>query len=328
MEHPEGRRPGDIVHRPLCRPRLGSGDRQAPARRRRLRRPAAKPQAGAAGDPDRRQRRVFVQGLRLCPRRHLRPLRDVAGRQQHPLPRPHASRGSAISRRRARRRSATSICSACPKAARLILTQPWRLQLLAQRAFGARDKAFLTFDVGYELPQGYLKPVPAPAAAAAAAAPSDAAAPEPSEPPMWHMMWRAKTGEIGVLLGAIGLLTLIFFFQDWLVRRPVFYDRLRLGFHGVHAGLDRLVRAGAIVGRQRARLPQRPADGFPLGLFPDGAADLHPVVRDRGLAAVLEPRRLLRLAVSVRRLAGADQPPRQASQRFRSSRFPSASISA
>jgi NosR/NirI family transcriptional regulator, nitrous oxide reductase regulator len=28
----------------------------------------------------------------------------------------------------------------------------------------------------------------------------------------------------------LGLLTLIFFFQDWLVRRPVFYDRLRLGF--------------------------------------------------------------------------------------------------
>ena len=29
---------------------------------------------------------------------------------------------------------------------------------------------------------------------------------------------------------AIGLLTLIFFFQDWLVRRPVLYDRVRLGF--------------------------------------------------------------------------------------------------
>ena len=43
-------------------------------------------------------------------------------------------------------------------------------------------------------------------------------------------MWRAKTGQIGVLLAALGLLTLIFFFQDWLVRRPVFYDRLRLGF--------------------------------------------------------------------------------------------------
>ena len=106
-------------------------------------------------------------------------------------------------------------------------TQPWRLQLLAQRAFGARDKAFLTFDVSYELPQAYLKPAPI-----AAVGPTSIvnAAPEPSEPPLWPMMWRAKTGQISVLLVAIGLLTLIFFFQDWLVRRPTLYDRIRLGF--------------------------------------------------------------------------------------------------
>ncbi|MDR3461004.1 MAG: 4Fe-4S binding protein [Beijerinckiaceae bacterium] len=116
-----------------------------------------------------------------------------------------------------------------PEGSTLDTTQPWRLQLLAQRAFGARDKAFLTFDLGYDLPQAYLKPLQAPVAAAAPA-PATGAGPEPSEPPMWHAMWRGKTGQIGVLLGAIGLLTLIFFFQDWLVRRPVFYDRLRLGF--------------------------------------------------------------------------------------------------
>jgi NosR/NirI family nitrous oxide reductase transcriptional regulator len=116
-----------------------------------------------------------------------------------------------------------------PEGSTLDVTQPWRLQLLVQRAFGARDKAFLTFDVSYELPQAYLKPVQAPVAAAMAT-PSDAAALEPSEPPIWHIMWRAKMGQISVLLGAIGLLTLIFFFQDWLVRRPILYDRLRLGF--------------------------------------------------------------------------------------------------
>jgi len=114
-----------------------------------------------------------------------------------------------------------------PVGGALDLAQPWRLQLLAQRAFGARDKAFLTFDVSYELPQAYLKPAPV-----AAVAPTSTvkAAPEPSEPPMWPMMWRAKAGQIGVLLFAIGLLTLIFFFQDWLVRRPILYDRIRLGF--------------------------------------------------------------------------------------------------
>ena len=138
------------------------------------------------------------------------------------------------------------------------------------------------------------------------------AAPEPSEPPMWHGMWRAKTGQISVLLGALGLLTADLLFPGLAGAPAGFLRPAAPGLHGVHAGLDRLVRAGAIVRRQCARLPQRPADGFPLGLLPDGAADFHPVVRDRRFAAVLEPRRLLRLAVSVRRLAGTDQPPRQA----------------
>jgi NosR/NirI family nitrous oxide reductase transcriptional regulator len=115
-----------------------------------------------------------------------------------------------------------------PESAAFDVTRPWRLQLLAQRAFGARDKAFLTFDLGYELPQAYLKPEPA---AAIAAVPATAVAqPETSEPPIWQTMWRAKTGQIAVLLVAIGVLTLIFFFQDFFVRRPVLYDRVRLAF--------------------------------------------------------------------------------------------------
>ena len=116
-----------------------------------------------------------------------------------------------------------------PEGSKLDVTQPWRLQLLAQRAFGARDKAFLTFDLSYELPQAYLKPAPATVAAAAPAL-TAAAAPDAFEPPIWQTMWRAKTGQIVVLLGAIGLLTLTFFFQDWLVRRPLFYERFRLSF--------------------------------------------------------------------------------------------------
>jgi NosR/NirI family transcriptional regulator, nitrous oxide reductase regulator len=111
-------------------------------------------------------------------------------------------------------------------------TRPWRLQLLAQRSYGARGKEFLTFDLGYELPQQYLKPAPAPVTVSAATptTQSAGAGPEPSEPPIWHSMWLAKEGQIGVLAFALGLLTLTFFFQDWLVRRPVFYDRFRLGF--------------------------------------------------------------------------------------------------
>ncbi|GAA0007471.1 hypothetical protein BRDID11002_74770 [Bradyrhizobium diazoefficiens] len=36
-------------------------------------------------------------------------------------------------------------------------TEPWALQLLVQRVVGARDKAWVTFDLGYTLPETYLK---------------------------------------------------------------------------------------------------------------------------------------------------------------------------
>src|SRR6516225_8610179 len=36
-------------------------------------------------------------------------------------------------------------------------TQPWQLQLLVQRTLGVRDKAFLTFDLDYTLPEQYLR---------------------------------------------------------------------------------------------------------------------------------------------------------------------------
>ncbi len=114
-----------------------------------------------------------------------------------------------------------------PDGSTLDVAQPWRVQLLVQRGFGARDKSFLTFDLGYDLPPAYLKPLPAVAAQPAAA---PAAAPEELGPPLWQSMWRAKLGQIGVLLASLVVLTGIFFFQDWFVKRPVLYDRVRLAF--------------------------------------------------------------------------------------------------
>src|SRR6516164_2428517 len=67
--------------------------------------------------------------------------------------------------------------------------QPWQLQLLVQRAIGTRDKAFLTFDLGYVLPDQYLRreqqvvTVPA-----SATAPSQA-----YEEPLWMRIWRSQT---------------------------------------------------------------------------------------------------------------------------------------
>jgi len=48
--------------------------------------------------------------------------------------------------------------------------------------------------------------------------------------PIWKKMWQFKLVEIVVLGFALAVLTLIFFFQDWLVKRPKYTDRIRIGF--------------------------------------------------------------------------------------------------
>jgi NosR/NirI family nitrous oxide reductase transcriptional regulator len=112
-------------------------------------------------------------------------------------------------------------------------TAPWQLQLLVQRSIGARDKAFLPFELGYRLPERYLDR-PAAAGPAAAAAPSgDVLAPDAAdrlEEPLWQRIWRMRTLDIGITAAALGVLTGIFFFQDQLVRRPRLYRWVRRGF--------------------------------------------------------------------------------------------------
>lgn len=120
-------------------------------------------------------------------------------------------------------------------------TEPWDLRLLVQRATGAREKAFLTFDLPYTLPDRYIRREKIPTAAAKIAAgsaaelatpPSSKQLPEAAtgEEPFWKQMWRRSTGSIAITTFAIALLTAIFFFQNALVRRPLLYTWVRRGF--------------------------------------------------------------------------------------------------
>ncbi|MBP2301141.1 NosR/NirI family protein [Azospirillum picis] len=131
-----------------------------------------------------------------------------------------------------------------PETAEFDPTEPWRLQLLVQRPVAALDKVFVTFDLGYQLPDKYLKveraaaPVATQAPAGpAAAAPEvatqngvDAESADAAETPLWQRIWQSRVADIAVLTVAILLLTGIFFFQDQLVKRPALYERVRLGF--------------------------------------------------------------------------------------------------
>ncbi len=113
---------------------------------------------------------------------------------------------------------------------------PWRLELLVSRATGPTRKAYLMYDLTYVPPEKYLKPA-VPADAAVAAAPSGEApaagtamADGNGRLALWQKIWLQKKWEVVVLSLSLALLTLIFFFQDWLVKRRQLTERVRIGF--------------------------------------------------------------------------------------------------
>ncbi len=98
---------------------------------------------------------------------------------------------------------------------------PWKLELLIGRDVGPTKKEFLTFDLNYSTPEKYLTftEVETP----------DVGKDLSQEPePIWKKMWQLKVPEIIVLWLGLTILTLIFFLQDWLVKRPVLADRVRI----------------------------------------------------------------------------------------------------
>lgn len=102
--------------------------------------------------------------------------------------------------------------------------QPFRLQLLVQRSVGALDRVFLTWDLGYRLPDDYLLPLPVAAVVDSAA--DEAAA----KAALWQRIWKDKTTEIAILGVMLLVLTAVFFFQfqaTWKARRFYWF---RIGY--------------------------------------------------------------------------------------------------
>lgn len=120
-------------------------------------------------------------------------------------------------------------------------TAPWQLQLLVQRIISVKEKAFMTFDLSYQIPDDYLSHPAPPEATATSVSPDattetgaaehdGAAFDDFDDSPLWKHMWKAKTVQIVVLSIALLILTSVFFFQNWFARHPVFYDRFRMAY--------------------------------------------------------------------------------------------------
>ena len=104
---------------------------------------------------------------------------------------------------------------------------PWTLQLLVGRDTGPTSKVFLTFDLNYTVPDAYLTFTEVSEQITDVSATDDLS--QKAEP-IWKRMWELKVAEIVMLGISLAVLTMIFFFQDWLVKRPVLQDRVRIGF--------------------------------------------------------------------------------------------------
>ncbi|MBF0804633.1 regulatory protein NosR [Neisseria sp. 19428wB4_WF04] len=117
--------------------------------------------------------------------------------------------------------------------------EPWRAQLVIQRTTGVSDKAFVTADLDYGLPQGFYAddpnapPVEIPPEALPAQTASDTLSEADTgggQVHLWKQVWAGKVWQIAVVLLSLLVLAAVFFFQDTLAKHPVFYDRFRLAY--------------------------------------------------------------------------------------------------
>ncbi len=111
-------------------------------------------------------------------------------------------------------------------------SQPFRIQLLVQREVAAIEKVFTTFDLGYELPDQYLRAVAPPPAADVPANVAEVATQTEADAhqALWKRIWAGKTTEIIVLGVMLTILTGAFFFQSFATRNERAFFWFRIGF--------------------------------------------------------------------------------------------------
>ncbi|HPD94220.1 MAG TPA: 4Fe-4S binding protein, partial [Pararhodobacter sp.] len=95
--------------------------------------------------------------------------------------------------------------------------EPWRLQLLVQRDVAALERAFTTFDLGYQLPRNFVIERAVPVAASTEDV-HDVQAERDAQMALIERIWTDQRFEIIAVLGMLFVLTAAFFFQGWLTR--------------------------------------------------------------------------------------------------------------
>lgn len=105
--------------------------------------------------------------------------------------------------------------------------RPFRIQLLAQREVGPIEKVFHTFDLGYQLPQRYLRAIAPPVQQDAVASPQEETS---AQADLWKRIWRDSKLKIVVLTAMLVVLTGVFFFQAYAVKNAKGFYIFRIVF--------------------------------------------------------------------------------------------------
>jgi NosR/NirI family nitrous oxide reductase transcriptional regulator len=111
-------------------------------------------------------------------------------------------------------------------------TKPFRIQLLVHREVGPIEKVFTTFDLGYQLPEKYLRAVAPPPAAEVPDAVAEVTTQDETaaHQALWKRIWADKQVEIATTAAMLAVLTLVFFFQGLATRNARGFYWFRMGF--------------------------------------------------------------------------------------------------
>ncbi len=121
-----------------------------------------------------------------------------------------------------------------PKGANFDPVETWRLQLLVHRAIGAIKKVFVNFNLSYQLPSKYVSVEKIALSKGQKVVANKTLhvddEDEAARNALWQRIWQQKTAMIVILVLAISVLTIMFFFQNFLVVNERLTNRFRIGF--------------------------------------------------------------------------------------------------